>query len=105
MAKPRRVSLWAVLLAAFAIVVSCALYINRITRHTELISAEAAMAEQTLAVLKTEQGAMEAELARKDTDEYYTEIARNQYGMIQKGEYRIKITNPEIFDEPDDDAP
>ncbi len=95
--KPKRVSLFNVMVLTLAAVAVCFVWLNQIDSNR--LSLESTLKEAELRRIEEQarRTTMQNELAVSETDAYVMEKARSLYGYLLPGEIRYVITNTDAL--------
>ena len=92
-----RIKLIYVLTAAFVIIASGIMALNRMDGDIAVLEDIARETRLRQLAVETEKSEMQKELAIKDTDSYIREKARSMYGYLMQGEILFVVENPEAL--------
>ena len=92
-----RIKLIYVLTAAFVIIASGIMALNRMDGDIAVLEDIARETRLRQLAVETEKSEMQKELAIKDTDSYIREKARCMYGYLMQGEILFVVENPEAL--------
>lgn len=94
MRKKMRIS--TVVILTVMIVVCGWMLLRRMDERIQILKNNKAIADQEVLQIQNEQSNMITELARKDTESYLIEQAREQ-GYVMQDEIRFVVMNPEVL--------
>ena len=101
----KKVRLFTVLAAAFVIVASGLMIMNRMDDDIRALEDVATEARIRQLAMEQENGELAQELRNKDSDAYIIEKARTLYSYLMPGEIRFVVDNPEVLYDEDQPTP